>query len=92
MPLWVHFKPKIGWKMMRKRESKKYHYGFISSQNRMENAGKERIKKVSFRFVPTRREIENSKEIAKKLKKLKNTVMASFRAKNRLENEEKETK
>ena len=22
---------------------KKYHYGFISSQNRMENAGKERI-------------------------------------------------
>ena len=22
MPLWVHFKPKIGWKMMRKRENK----------------------------------------------------------------------
>ena len=79
------FQAKIGWKRMRKRENKNYHYvsflprrnrklqqnskkiqkikkyhqGFISSQNRMENAGKERIKKVSFRFVPTRREIEN---------------------------------
>ena len=47
----------------------------------MENAGKERIKKVSFRFVPTRREIENSNKIAKKYKKLKNTIMASFQAK-----------
>ena len=47
----------------------------------MENAGKGRIKKVSFRFVPTRREIENSKKIAKKFEKLKNTVMASFQAK-----------
>ena len=25
------------------KKLKKYHYGFISSQNRMENAGKERI-------------------------------------------------
>ena len=40
-----------------------------------------RIKKVSFRFVPTRREIQNSNKIAKKLKKLKNTIMASFQAK-----------
>ena len=47
----------------------------------MENAGKERIKKVSFRFVPTRREIENSKKIAKKFKNLKNAIMASFQAK-----------
>ena len=47
----------------------------------MENDGKERIKKVSFRFVPTRREIENSKKIAKKFEKLKNTIMASFQAK-----------
>ena len=46
----------------------------------MENAGKERIKKVSFRFVPTRREIENSKKIAKKFKNLKNDIMASFKA------------
>ena len=47
----------------------------------MENAGKERIQKVSFFFDPTRREIENSKKIIKKFKKLKNTVMASFQAK-----------
>ena len=47
----------------------------------MENAGKERIQKVSFCFIPTRREIENSKKIAKKFKKLKNTTMASYQAK-----------
>ena len=37
--------------------------------------------KLSFRFVRTRRVTENSKKIAKKLKKLKNTIMASFQAK-----------
>ena len=47
----------------------------------MENAGKERIQKVSFCFVPTRRELENSKKIAKKFKKFKTTIMASFQAK-----------
>ena len=36
---------------------------------------------VPFRSVPTRCVIENSKQIAKKFKKLKNTVMASFQAK-----------
>ena len=36
---------------------------------------------VPFRFVPTRCEIENSKKIAKKLQKLKNTIMFSFQAK-----------
>ena len=38
-------------------------------------------KKLSFRFVPTRSVIENSIKIGKKLKKLKNTIMASFQAK-----------
>ena len=38
-------------------------------------------KKFSFRSVPTRHEIENSKKIAKKFKKLKNTIIASFQAK-----------
>ena len=38
-------------------------------------------KKLSFRSVPTRHEIENSKKKAKKFKKLKNTIMASFQAK-----------
>ena len=36
---------------------------------------------VSFRSVPTKREIENSKKIAIKLKELKYTIMTSFQAK-----------
>ena len=36
---------------------------------------------MSFRFVPTQGVIENSKKIAKKFKKLKSTIMASFEAK-----------
>ena len=44
---------------------------------------------VLFRSVPSRREIENSKKIAKNLKC---TIMASFQAKNRLEREGKEIK
>ena len=47
----------------------------------LEKAEKERIWKLSFRLVPTRREIENFKKIAKKFKDLKNTIMASFLAK-----------
>ena len=39
---------------------------------------KEKIKKLSFRFVPTQCVIENSKKITKKFKKLKNTNMASL--------------
>ena len=35
----------------------------------------------NYRSVPTRRVFENSKEIAKKFKNLKNTVMYSFQAK-----------
>ena len=42
----------------------------------------EKIKiSIPFRSVPTLCVIENSKKIAKKLKKLKNTIMASFHAK-----------
>ena len=36
---------------------------------------------VPFRSVHTRRVLENSKKIAKKFKKLKNTIIASFQAK-----------
>ena len=43
--------------------------------------GNERKKKLSFRSVPIRRVIEKSKKIAKKFKKLKNSIMASFQAK-----------
>ena len=62
---------------------KKYHYGVISSKNRLEKAQREKIKIiVSFRSVPTRRVREKiKKKIAKKFNKLKDTVMASFQAK-----------
>ena len=63
------------------KKFKKYNYGIISSQNRLEKAEKERKLKLSFRFVPSRRARENSKKIAKKYKKLKNTITASFQAK-----------
>ena len=38
-------------------------------------------KKLSFHSIPTRRVIENSKKIANKFQKLKNTIMTSFQAK-----------
>ena len=47
----------------------------------MEKTEKERKEKLTFNFVPTRRETKNSKKIAKKFKKLKNTIMSSFQAK-----------
>ena len=53
------FQAKIGWKRMRKRENKNYHY-------------------VSF-LLDSKFKIK--KKIAKKLKKLKYTIMASFQAK-----------
>ena len=60
---------------------KKYHYGVILSQNMLEKAEKEKKQKLSVRSVPKRRVIENSKKIAKKFKKLKNTIMAFFKVK-----------
>ena len=43
--------------------------------------GKRESKKLSFRFVPTRCVIENSKKITQKFKKLKNTIINSFQSK-----------
>ena len=58
---------------------KKQHYGFSSSHNKLGKAEKEREKKKkSFRRVPTRPVIENSKKKVKKFKKLENTIMTSF--------------
>ena len=53
------------------KKIKKYHYKFISSQNRVEIDEKERNK--NYRSVPFRSRyvIENSKQIAKKFKKFK---------------------
>ena len=48
--------------------------------------------KLLFRSVPTRRGIENAEKKAKKLKKLKNTIMASFQTKIVLEKAKKEIK
>ena len=45
------------------------------------HAGNERKKKLSFLSVPSLSGIKNSKKIAKKFKKLKNILMASFQAK-----------
>ena len=47
---------------------KKFLCGFISSQNRMEKAEKERKQKLSLRFLLTRTVIENSKKIVKNSK------------------------
>ena len=60
---------------------KEHHYGFFSSQNRLEKAEKEGKYKLWFRSLPTRPIIENSKKIAKKFKILKNTITYSFHAK-----------
>ena len=60
---------------------KKHHYGFSSSQNKLGKAEKERKQKLSLCFVPIRHVIENSKKIANKFKKLKNTITASFQSK-----------
>ena len=46
----------------------------------MEKAEKDGKQKLSFRFVPTRRVIENSKKIEKKFRKYKNPIVASFQA------------
>ena len=44
---------------------------------------------IPFRSIPTQRVIQNSKKIAKKFKKLNNTIMASFHAKNRWKTQRK---
>ena len=43
--------------------------------------GKRENKKLSFRFVPTRRVIGNSKKIAQLFKKFKHAITASFQDK-----------
>ena len=68
------------------RKTKQYHYGFISSQNRLEKAEKEKKCKLSIRSVPTRCVIQNSKKIEKKFKKLNNS------SQNKLEKAAKEKK
>ena len=59
---------------------RKNHHSFVSIQNRLGKATKERKGKKSFRWVSKRPEIENVEKTAKKFKKLENTIVASFRA------------
>ena len=49
-------------------------------------------KKLTFRFVPTRRVIKNYNKIAKKLKKLKKYHYGFNSSQNRMEKAEKERK
>ena len=81
----VSFNPTRNWTFQKNsniiEKIKVYHYGFLSSQNRLGKAEKDKKLKLSVRSLPTRRVIENSKKIVKKFKKLKNIVMASFQAK-----------
>ena len=51
-----------------------------SSQKTLKKAEKDGKQILSFRFVPTRHVIENSKNIEKKFQKFKNTIVASFLA------------
>ena len=77
------------------KKIKKYHYKFISSQNRSEIDEKERNKNyrsVPFRSVPTLYVIENTKQIAKKFKKLKKYRCGFISSENRLEKTAKERK
>ena len=65
---------------------RKHHHTFLSSKNRMGKAEQERKKKKkSFRWVPTRPGIANSKKIAKQFKNLENTIIPSFQVKIRWE-------
>ena len=50
---------------------KKYHYGFISSHNRVEKDEKEKILKLSFHFVPTRCVTDIFKKNSKKIQNIK---------------------
>ena len=63
------------------KKIKKYDCSFISSQNRLKRVEKKRKQKMSFRFVPTQRVIENSQKIAKIFKKLKNLLWFLFKPK-----------
>ena len=62
------FQAKIGWKWLRKRENKNYRS--VTQVGKGRESEKIKII-VPFRSVLTQRVRENSKKIAKKLKKLK---------------------
>ena len=56
----------------------------------MGNVEKEGKQKLSFQSAPARPGLENFKKIAKKFKKLKNLITASFQAKTGWKGQERE--
>ena len=60
---------------------RKYRYGFISIQNWKEKSEKETKSKLSFRFVPTQRVIENSEKQQKNSKNQKIPLWLHFNPK-----------
>ena len=63
---------------------KKYHHGFISKQNRVENAVKERKQKLSFRSYQ-----KSNRKFQKNGKKIQKYHSGFISSQNRLENDEK---
>ena len=53
------------------KKIKKYHCGFISSQNWLEKDEKERKKNLYIRYVPIRHVTQNSQKNSKKIQKIK---------------------
>ena len=58
----------------------KHHPGYISRKTGQDSLKNREIFFFSFRSVSTRPELENSKIIPTKFKKLKNIIQASFQA------------
>ena len=73
------------------QKTKQDLYGFISCQNRLEKAKKEKKLKiiVPFRSVPTQRVIGNYKKNSKKIRKTKQYHYGFISSQNRLEKAEK---
>ena len=73
------------------KKLKKYHYGFLSSQNSLEKAEKENIKIiVPFRSNSTRN--RKFKKNSKKIQRFKTDHYGFISSQNRLEKDEKERK
>ena len=68
--------------MKKIQKTKKHCSGFISSQIGLGKAEKVSKKKLSFRSFLSYQESRIPKKIAKELKNLKNTILASFQAKS----------
>ena len=64
----------------------------FQAKNRLQKEGKEIKLKLSLRFVPTRRVIQNSKNKSKRIEKIKIYHYGFIASENRLEKAEKEKK